>query len=133
MTLAMRRFMIPGFGKRWRNISQIWSDKANQPNLQNYQLGLNTEMTGDYVTTVKFFKNLLKDLHRFKFKLASMSKKEWVNLNSYERTQIRRTIGEVGYIVVTGILGSALAASAEDDDSFEMYILAFWANRLLQN
>ena len=130
LSLSMRRFMIPGFGKRWRNISQIWSEKANQPNLQNYQLGLNTEMTGDYVSTIKFMKGLLRDLYKFKFKLGSMSKKEWVNLTSYERTQIRRTIGEMGYLVITSVVGGMLAASAEDSDDPFDYALALWANRL---
>jgi hypothetical protein len=87
-------------------------------------------MTGDYVTTVKFFKSLMKDLHRFKFKLAGMSQREWVNLTSYERTQIRRTISEIGYIVVTGVLGTVLAARAEDSDDPLDYMMAFWANRL---
>ena len=130
LMFSMRRFMIPGFAKRWRNVSKIWSEKANMPNLQNYQMGLNTEMDGDYVTTIKFFKNVLKDLHRFRFKLAGMSQREWNTLNSYEKAQIRRTIGEVGFMVVTGVLGSVLAASADEEDDPLYYAMALWANRL---
>lgn len=130
MGLSMRRFMIPGFGKRWRNVSKLWSEKADQANLQNYQMGLNTEMDGDYVTTLKFMKNLMKDLYRFKFKLAGMSKREWTNLNSYERTQIRRTIGEAGYMMITSIIGGILAAAADEEEDAIHYAAALWANRL---
>ena len=59
-----------------------------------------------------------------------MTQDEWINLNSYERTQIRRTIGEIGYIVVSGVLGSVLAARADDSDDPLDYALALWANRL---
>ena len=90
----------------------------------------NILVTGGSGMVGKYLKNILRDLWKLKFKLSAMSGTEWKNLTSYERAQIRRTVGEIGYIVLTSIIGSILAASADESDDPMDYALALWANRL---
>jgi len=127
---AMRGFQIPGSRKRWDNVGKIWNKEEREPNINNFQGGKNVDMDGDYVTTILFLKNLIRDFTRFNFKLRSMGKKEWNALSAYERHQVRRTISEIGYFTIAGILGNIFKAAADEEDELIYYYMSFYANRL---
>jgi len=125
---AMRGFFVPVLRKRWKGVSKIVSEQ--EPTLNDFQQGKNVTTDGDYTTSVLFLKKLLKDLDKFKFRLGSLTKKEWNNLNSYERAQIRRSIFEIGMAGILGVMGKIFKAAGEEDDELHHYFLAFYASRL---
>lgn len=87
MAMMFRKWIRPAINRRFGEATY------------NYDLQAWTE--GYYMTTWRFFKNIVKELRETQFSLAS----SWNNLSTQEKANIRRALMEVGnFLAVTLLL-----------------------------
>jgi hypothetical protein len=115
MAIMFRRFVIPGFKRRW--------EKKQYNNLY----GDFTE--GNYITFGRFIKNISKDLIQFKIDLA---KEDWKKLGNREKANIKRTLGELSaFFAASALAALALRAKEDDDkDNWALNMATYQALRL---
>ena len=123
--MIFRGFMRPGINRRFR------------PSQHNYMTGVETE--GYYRTSAKFMGNKAhqawgfirgteKELRDMQFDIAS----KWDELSDTERANIKKTIADLGFWLVTAISIGILAGLKDDDDdeqSWAFEMIAYQANR----
>jgi hypothetical protein len=97
MALLFRKFMVPGFKRRWQ--------KEQYNNLSD------SKTEGNYITFGKFFGRLMKDMVTLKFELLSSNSE----LLPYQQANIKRTLGEITFLIAAIIL-SRFAVKMKDDD-----------------
>jgi len=115
MAIMFRRFVIPGFKRRW--------EKKQYNNLY----GDFTE--GNYRTFGRFIKNLSKDLAQLKFSLMT---EEWKKLSTRDKANILRTMGEISAFLAASALAALVLRAKEDDDkdNWALSMAAYQALRL---
>jgi hypothetical protein len=115
MAIMFRRFVVPGFKRRWesKQFNNLYGDFTE----------------GNYRTFGRFIKNLSKDLVKFQIDLA---KEDWSKLSNMEKANIRRTLGEIGSLMVAIGLGALALRAKEDDDkdSWALNMATYQALRL---
>ena len=115
MGMLFRKFVVPGFKRRWgkRKVNELLGDYTE----------------GNYITTGRFVRRLFKDFKTFQLGVFSES---WNDLTRMEKANIRRTLGEMIFLIGTWIMIKALMGAMEDDDEDEWYMsfLAYQAVRL---
>jgi len=109
MAYMFRKFVVPGYRRRWGKTRYI--ERLGQ------------EVEGDYVSMIKFMKNMSKDLKIFK---TAMMSEEWAALNDHERANIRRAIGETIAIISTSVAAMFLYKGLAEDDEDD-WLLGYWA------
>jgi len=100
--MMFRKFIVSGWDRRYAS------------KYVNNRIGDYDE--GSYVTLTKFLYNLGKEAKLFRFALAS---EDWRNLRSWERSNIRKTIIELGFMLTSIILANVILGmreSGDDDD-----------------
>ncbi|MDR0912104.1 MAG: hypothetical protein LBM96_05840 [Methanobrevibacter sp.] len=98
LAMQFRKFLVPSLVRRF--------DTANwNPDLEKW-----TE--GYYITAGKFFTQMIKDLKKSQFDIAS----QWNNLNDTEKANIRRTFTELAMLTAVSILASIISNSDWDND-----------------
>jgi len=108
LAYLFRKFVMPGVTRRYGKMEYI------------ERLQQSTE--GNYVTTWKFFSNLLKDTQGFKLALMG---ENWAALSDHEKANIKRTMAELTYLVSIIILANfAYRNWSDEDDPAER---RFWA------
>ena len=106
MAYMFRKFVEPGFKRRW-------GKRAYNERIEDF-------VEGNYRTTGEFFKSMFTNYQEFKMNLLAKSKHEWSNMSDMEKANIRRTISEVGFLVLAILMAKvALAALRSDDDDDE--------------
>jgi len=115
MAYLFRKFIVPGFRRRWGSREYV------------ERLGQYTE--GNYISTLRFFKNYWKDLLTLNF---SVMGENWAGLSDHEKANIRRTISEAAFLIAIIIMAAALynAKDEDDDDNWFLSFLAYQAYRL---
>lgn len=109
MALLFRKFIKPGINRRW--------DKLQY----NYQLKGETE--GYYRTFLRF---LFKDLKKYQFSLV----KSWDSLNTMQRSNIKRTLMDISYLIGATVLLSFMTNSDGDDDDWMYNMMSYQLHRL---
>ena len=115
MAYMFRKFVIPGFKRRYQK--------------RQYIERLGQYVEGNYVTTMRFAGNLVKDLKGFKLALMT---EQWHELSPHEKANIHRTIAEVAFLTLTIIMAGAAYKLMDDDDEHERFwaFMAYEAYRL---
>lgn len=117
LVLAFRKFIIPGFKRRWAKEAY------------NEMSGSFTE--GNYITTAKFARTLMKDMKAFKLSLVTV---EWEKLTRAEKANIYRTMSEIAFMTAGIILSTiflTLAKEADDDEDKKWSFAAYQAARYM--
>jgi len=114
MAYMFRKFVVPGFRRRWGR--EMFIERIGQ------------YVEGNYISTIKFFRNYWRDLFGLKFALMS---ENWAALSDHEKANIRRTLAEATFVIGAIIAASALAkAGDDDDDEWLISFLAYQSYRL---
>ena len=115
LAIMFRKFMRPGYNRRWRNLQY------------NYEGQAYTE--GFYKTTWNFLKVLGNDLKRGQFLMMS----HWNELEDYQKRNMYRTITEASYIVVASVLAALMNGlkGVGDDDEWALNMSAYQMNRFI--
>jgi hypothetical protein len=116
MAILFRKFVIPGFKRRWQ--------KKGINNL------LNDETEGFYQTFGRFAKTFIKDLAQLKFDLM---KEDFGKMTKLERANMVRMLSEISFFTVSVVMCMAAMqakSNADDKDNFWINNLAYQALRL---
>ena len=127
----LRKWLVTGVQRRWLGISNV---NVNREDLQAedkfYSEFLQQDVEGYYTTAIRFVYSLRKDLLKLRLDLVSNN---WHELTDAERANIRKTIMEATFIVLTLIatkLLAGLAKDADDEDKEDYYRYAYLFRRL---
>lgn len=113
LAIMFRKFMKPGFNRRFGNLQY------------NYEGETYTE--GYYNTTFKFLKQLTLDLRKFQWTAGA----KWAELQDFEKRNMIRTLIETSYIIAAATLSAVLTNLSDDDDeNWALVMSAYQANRL---
>jgi hypothetical protein len=104
MAYQFRKFIMPGMKRRWAG--------------KRYIQGLDQFTEGNYVTTGRFVKDLIKEQ---KILSLSLMSEEWSSLSNHEKANVKRTIGELGFLTLAIIVAGALM-NMDGDDEDEWFI-----------
>jgi len=110
---------------RWRGVSTNLG--KDEDVILNYNYDLQRPDEGNYVTTIRFLKNVV--LPKIKKLQVSLILKEFKDRDSWEQANIRRTFTELAIITTFASLAYLFAASAGDDDD-ELWFAAALFRRL---
>lgn len=110
LALLFRKFIVPGFQKRWKT--------------KRFNYRTETLEEGMYLTTGKFMFQLLKDLKALQFNLIA----HWKDMSEFEKANVKRTLTEVTFMIGLAVLTNTLE-DWEDDDK-EKQFLIYEANRV---
>ena len=115
LAIMFRKFMRPGFNRRFRKLQY------------NYEGQAFTE--GYYNTTWRFMKVLVKDLKHGQVLMS----KHWNELSETEKRNMYRTFTEAAYLIATIIFANIAMSikGANDDDEWATNMLAYQANRMI--
>lgn len=115
LVMMFRKFMMPGFNRRYRKLQY------------NYEGQAFTE--GYYRTTGRFMNILIKDLKKGQVTIM----KHWNELSETEKYNMFRTFTEAAYLLAAILLARiAMAVKGEDDDdSWALNMAAYQANRMI--
>lgn len=102
MAYMFRKFVLPGFRRRWGR--RVYIERLGQ------------YVEGNYITTLRFFKNYHKDLMSLRFAVMS---ENWASLSDHEKANIRRTLSEATFVLAAVILAMVFYNMADDDDENE--------------
>lgn len=138
LAIAMRKYLSPSIVYRYHGMFGairwvIDYARGLDPDINAYsetgskKVNLMTESLteGAYATSIKFWMKSLIDfltqLKKMKFSMASMTRENWRTMSKNERSNIVRTIGDLGF----GIVLAILAGGYRDDDDHFMAYFAF--------
>lgn len=123
-----RRWLIPGFYRRWRGMYYVGKDKEQlNENQDYYSLETRQFEEGTYTSLVRFLvKGFWKGVREMKLEIMTQ---EWDKMTDYEKGNVHKTIRE---LLMTSLMFTAAmltAAAAKDDpDEFDrefMFTLAY--------
>ena len=116
LAIMFRKFMVPGFKKRWGK--------------EQYNHFIGDYTSGSYRDTALFAGKLFKSLKGFQLALAS---EEWNKLTDREKSNIYRTLLEVGLMLTMAVLAAVFihlkGESDDDDEKIALGNLAYVALR----
>ena len=131
MIFMLRKWLIVGTQRRWRGIGRLFTRKEDIIEADKfYSEFLEQEVEGYYSTAAIFIKEIRKELLQLKFSLIA---ENWNNLSDYERSNIKKTIMEVSFMVLTILAANILAGlakDADDEDKATYYSAAYLFRRL---
>jgi len=105
IALLFRKFIVPGFERRFRS--------------KRFNYRLNEEQEGTYISTWNFAIQLAKDLISFQPNVVS----QWNSMSKMERANVIRTLNEIAFMVGVALL-ARLASDWEDkDDDYKKFLL----------
>lgn len=129
LVFSMRGWLLPGIQKRWRGIAKV-GIKSEDLTLE--QMSYNTETNkfeeGQYVTTIRFLKQLAIETKGLKMYLIP---ENWERLTDEEKARVRKTLVEVAMIVVFLNLATALKDAYDDDKEDKGLLVASYYSRRL--
>ena len=111
MAYMFRKFVVPGFKRRWGRKQYI------------ERLGQTVE--GNYLTFGRFMGQLTRDMFKLKFALMA---EDWSSLSMHEKANVKRTVAELSFLFAAIIIANMLfKAQGDTDDPDEERWLAFLA------
>lgn len=99
MAYQFRKFVIPGFKRRWAQ--------------KHYIQRLDQFVEGNYVTTGKFLTRMIRDLKTLGWSAMS---ENWTRLSEHEKANIHRALGELAFFLGAAMLASKVFDIEGDDD-----------------
>jgi hypothetical protein len=111
MAYQFRKFIMPGWKRRWSG--------------RRYIQRLDQFTEGNYITTGRFVKELVKDMKILNLALMS---EEWASLSPHEKANVKRTAGELAFLAMTIVLASAIFSMDGDDE--DEWFTSFMAYQL---
>lgn len=116
MAYMFRKFMIPGFKRRWGK--------------SGYVQRLDDVVEGSYRSFGRFFGKFMKDIYSLQFHMIG---ENWRMLTRHEKANIHRTLVEINALTAAIILGNvALTLKGESDDDKEQQWWSFAAYQMLR-
>jgi len=131
MIFMLRKWLVAGTQRRWRGVGRVFTSEKDIIEADKfYSEFLEQEVEGYYTTAALFMKETYKEILQLKFKLVS---ENWNELSDYERSNIRKTIMETSFMLLTILSANILAGLAKDADDEEktMYYSAAYLFRRL--
>lgn len=107
-----RNWMVAGYDRRW--------------GLKRFDTRLNQDVEGNYLTSVKFMYNMIRDFKQLGFNMTA----HWDKLTSVERANVKRTMMEAVYLGGVLLLLSFLSGGPDDEDEDKGYSHNFLAYQL---
>jgi hypothetical protein len=125
MLFMLRKWMVPGFNRRWRGAVHELNWKTDNPLDVDadrfYSEDLQAFQEGYYTTGLRFMKMVLKDFKTLQFEVLS---KDWNKLSDMEKANMRRLGIELGIMLFTFASSMLLKNLAEGmDDPLEREML----------
>jgi hypothetical protein len=123
-----RKYLLPGFYRRWRGMYYVRHDADKlTDNQQYYSLETREFQEGTYTSFVRFFlRTVVKGITELKLEIMT---NDWNKLTDSEKANIHKTIRELSLTVLTMISSLMLALSAKDEPDDEdrefLYVLAY--------
>jgi len=114
MAMMFRKFVVPGIEKRY--------------NKKEFSQRLGDYSEGYYRTTGKFLANLFKEFKTYQFHVLGL---EWDKLSHIEKSNIVRTISELGFMLTALTIGGIMTRK-DRDDSEDSWFYNFSAYQLLR-
>ena len=104
--MFMKNYFVPMFMNRW---GYKW-DKERKLFMHRYDANLDTMTKGYYIETLQFAAKTLKDLG-----------KNIPYMNDQEKIAVKKTLAEVGLLVLIGVVGVGMifGYDSDDDDRYE--------------
>jgi len=135
MMFMLRKWMIPGFNRRWRGAVHELNWRTDNPldvdAERFYSEDLQAFQEGYYTTGLRFMKMVLKDFKTLQFEVLS---KDWNKLSDMEKANMRRLGIELGIMAFTFISAMLLKNLAEGmDDPFEreaLFHMTYYTRRI---
>jgi hypothetical protein len=97
MAFMFRKFIIPGFKRRW-------GSRAYIERLDDF-------VEGNYITTGRFLRRLFSEMIHFKFEIGA----NWNSMTDHEKANVRRTITEVSFLIMSIILSNIAIKNLKED------------------
>ena len=122
--MKMRGWMIPGIQKRWRGVGNF-NTPTELLDLDRRSYNLETEQfeEGTYITAVKFFWHLKKEIATLRVHTVS---ENWNNLLDAEKGRIKIAITELGFALLALMTYHLLKDGEEPEDVY----MTLYARRL---
>jgi hypothetical protein len=118
LALLFRKFIVPGIQRRYKKNSYV-------ERVQDY-----TE--GYYRTTARYLSSLVKEVNLLGLVLQG---EEWNKLSRMEKSNIKRTVGDIAWLVTAIIVAGLFKGLGDDDDewiySFGQYEMQRFQTELL--
>jgi hypothetical protein len=135
MMFMLRKWMIPGFNRRWRGAVHELNWRTDNPldvdAERFYSEDLQAFQEGYYTTGLRFMKMVLKDFKTLQFEVLS---KDWNKLSDTEKANMRRLGIELGIMAFTFISAMLLKNLAEGmDDPWEreaLFHMTYYTRRI---
>tara|TARA_R110002050_G_scaffold116946_2_gene233643 strand:- start:19253 stop:36049 length:16797 start_codon:yes stop_codon:yes gene_type:complete len=108
--MQFRKWARPGYLRRFQGIEKLFYDKESDLKKLDFNERLQTEVEGNYITTIRFFERVRQDLFKLQFLTSPARYKE---LSSHQQANLRRSLGESIGLVVLFVLGGLFEG---DDD-----------------
>jgi len=131
--LMMRKWLGPGVLKRYRGISQVFTNRDDLTSEDLYYSRHSEDMSyGQYTETIRYITSLGKSI----FSLGSSIKMQdnWHQLSDREKAAIHRTVSEAVSVVMSFAMSAlALGIAVDEDDEVkrrQLMYLAFYSRRL---
>lgn len=133
MVFMLRKWIVPGFNRRWRGASSATKKKELlRPDVDVfYSEDLQTFQEGYYTSFIRFVSNLIGDFKRLG--LEGAWNEGMTNLTTHEKANLRKTVMELSMLVltlITSIFVLKQLDGLDDDDDEAMLYLAFYSRRL---
>ena len=126
--MFMRKWMIPGIQKRWRNV-QFANKRLDEipPEFRIFLESTGEETEGTYTSAFRFLIHNFNDYKKIKY---SLLKESWYQLSDMERSNIRVAVREQIFMWLMLSSSILLKGLADEEDEEWLYAWAYLNRRL---
>ena len=110
--MQFRKWMRPGFMRRFEGIEKFWYDKKSEFRSPEWNERIQSYVEGNYITTLKFIGTMITEVKELK--MYTLPKK-WNELSSWQKANVKRSLGEVASFAVLQLLMMAVMGGKDDD------------------
>jgi hypothetical protein len=130
MVMMMRKWVVPGFTRRWGGAYRVMTGR--QALVWQQQVSEHEE--GSYVSLLKatgglmsnhgpeFLQRLLRDTERLQF----MVQADWSEMSDFQRSNVKKAVAELAFFVALWLAANLMDAMGEDEEDEEVKA---WINR----
>ena len=115
MMMMLRKWMLPGYLRRYRGFSGVLTNKEDlNPQDKFYSQAKGTEVEGNYTTAVRFTFSLFKGMKEAQFRTSWQN--NWDTMTDYEKTNVKKATIEIALMVGSLVASTILYGLAGDED-----------------